>query len=61
MPGATPIALTAKDGSFNAKTEKASATLSTTGLSKGRHLVYVRGVDASGNPGPITAGFLKIK
>jgi carboxypeptidase T len=61
MPGATPIPLSAKDGAFNAKTEKASATLSTTGLSKGKHLVYVRGVDASGNPGPITAGFLKIK
>jgi carboxypeptidase T len=61
MPGATPIPLAAKDGSFNAKTEKVSATLSTTGLAKGKHLVYVRGVDASGNIGPVTATFLKIK
>lgn len=60
MPGATPIALSAKDGSYNAKTEKATATLSTTGLAKGKHLVYVRGVDAAGNIGPVTATFLKI-
>ncbi|MFZ5550457.1 MAG: M14 family metallopeptidase [Pseudomonadota bacterium] len=61
MPGATPIALSASDGSFNAKTEKATATLSTTGLSKGKHLVYVRGKDANGSTGPVTAVFLKIK
>jgi carboxypeptidase T len=61
MPGATPLALSAKDGSFNSKTEVASATLSTTGLSKGKHLVYVRGKDASGNFGAISAVFLKIK
>jgi carboxypeptidase T len=61
MPGATPIALSASDGSFNAKTEKAAATLSTTGLSKGKHLVYVRGKDAGGSTGPVTAVFLKIK
>lgn len=61
MPGATPVALSAKDGSFNSKTEVASATLSTTGLSKGKHLVYVRGKDASGNLGAVSAVFLKIK
>ena len=61
MPGATPIPLSAVDGAFNAKTEKANATLSTTGLSKGKHLVFVRGKDASGNFGPVEAVFLKLK
>jgi carboxypeptidase T len=60
MPGATPIALTAADGAFNAKTEKATVTLSTGTLSKGKHLVYVRGTDAAGNKGPVRAIFLKI-
>ncbi|MFO1339710.1 MAG: M14 family metallopeptidase, partial [Burkholderiaceae bacterium] len=61
MPGATPLNLSAKDGAFNAKTEGATGTLSTTGLSKGKHLVFVRGKDAAGNFGPVSAVFLKIK
>jgi carboxypeptidase T len=60
MPGATPIALTASDGTFDAKTEKATVTLATGSLSKGKHLVFVRGTDAAGNKGPVTAVFLKI-
>jgi len=60
MPGATPIALAAADGAFDAKTEKATVTLSTGTLAKGKHLVYVRGTDAAGNKGPVTAIFLKI-
>jgi carboxypeptidase T len=60
-PGATPLALAAKDGAYNAKTEKATTTLSTTGLSKGKHLVFVRGRDAAGNWGPVNATFLKIQ
>ncbi|MEK8032168.1 M14 family metallopeptidase [Ideonella sp. DXS29W] len=61
MPGASPKNMSAADGAFDAKTEKATLSLSTTGLSKGKHLVYVRGVDASGNKGPVSAVFLKIK
>ncbi|HEV8692316.1 MAG TPA: M14 family metallopeptidase [Ideonella sp.] len=61
MPGATPIALAAADGAYNAKTEKGTATLATGSLSKGKHLVFVRGKDAAGNFGPVSATFLKIK
>jgi hypothetical protein len=61
MPGATPLVLGPKDGAFNSKTEVASTTLSTTGLSQGKHLVFVRGKDAAGNLGAVSAVFLKIK
>lgn len=61
MPGAAPVALTAKDGSFNATTEVATGAVSTTGLSKGKHMMFVRGKDAAGNWGAITASFLVIK
>jgi carboxypeptidase T len=61
MPGATPVALTAKDGSFNASTEVTTGSISTTGLAKGKHMVFVRGRDTAGNWGPITASFLVIR
>jgi len=61
MPGATPLVLGPKDGAFDTKTELASATLSTNGLSKGKHLVFVRGKDAAGNQGAVSAVFLKIQ
>lgn len=48
-PGAVPWAMTATDGSFNAKTEGIRATISTSSLSLGKHLVYVRSRDASGS------------
>ncbi len=59
-PGATPIPLAAADGSFNSPTESLSGTLNTTGLSLGKHIVYVRARDASGQFGPVTAQFLVI-
>lgn len=58
--GATPITLAASDGSFNATTEAVSGTLNTTGLSLGKHLVFVRAQAASGQWGPVTAQFLNI-
>ncbi|MGQ5525300.1 M14 family metallopeptidase [Chitinimonas sp. PSY-7] len=58
--GATPIALAAKDGNFNAKTEDVTGTISTSSLSTGQHMVYVRSRDASGSWGAVTASFLKI-
>ena len=48
---ATPIALSASDGSFNSNNENVTGSISTTGLSQGAHTVYVQGTDASGNPG----------
>lgn len=58
--GATPITLAASDGSFNATTEAVSGTLNTTGLSLGKHMVFVRAQAASGQWGPVTAQFLNI-
>ncbi len=58
--GATPIALTASDGNFNATTEGLAGTLNTSGLTLGKHLVFVRAQAASGQWGPVTAQFLNI-
>lgn len=58
--GAVGIAMTASDGSFNATRETATASLGTTGLGVGRHIVYVQGTDASGLPGTPNAVLLNI-
>lgn len=58
--GAQPVSMTASDGAFNAPTENAQATLSTAGLADGRHIVFVRGIDTSGQAGPVSAVFLDI-
>ncbi|RQP23079.1 carboxypeptidase [Albitalea terrae] len=58
--GAVAIPLAASDGSFNSSTEGITGTLSTSGLSLGKHLVFVRAKVASGQWGPVTAQFLKI-
>jgi len=60
VSGATPIVLTPTDGSFNTTSEGVSGSLSTAGLAKGSHIVYVRARDASGQWGPVSAVFLKI-
>ncbi len=58
----TPIAypMTAVDGSFNQTIEAATANVDTSGLSQGRHMLFVRGQDAAGNWGPVSAAFLTI-
>ncbi len=58
--GATANAMTATDGSFNASSEGARATISTAGLSAGRHTIFVRGRDTSNNWGPVSAVFLNV-
>jgi carboxypeptidase T len=58
--GATPVPLVAADGAFDSPTESAMATLSTTGLAAGRHTVFVQGINANGQPGPVTAAFLDV-
>lgn len=58
--GASGIAMTASDGSFNSTRETVTASLGTTGLGTGRHLVYVQGTDASGKPGTPNAVLLTI-
>ncbi len=59
-PDAQPVPLQAADGSFNSVTEALSGSLDTSGLAPGRHLVYVRGQDASGAWGAVSAVFLNV-
>jgi carboxypeptidase T len=58
--GGTPVPMAAVDGSFSASSEAVSATIPTASLSVGRHLIYVRGVNAAGFTGPVTAAFLDV-
>jgi carboxypeptidase T len=60
VSGATPTALVATDGAFNAKTEGIRGTINTSSLSVGKHIVYVRSRDAGNNWGPFTAAFLQV-
>jgi carboxypeptidase T len=60
VSGATPKALTASDGSFNAKTETINGSINTSGLSVGKHIVFVRSRDVNGNWGAFSAIFLKV-
>jgi carboxypeptidase T len=59
-PVAIAHPMTAADGNFNQKVEGVVGTIDTTGLDLGRHMVFVRGQDASGNWGVISAAFLYI-
>jgi len=59
-PGAVLRPLAAADGSFDAVTEAVSGGIDTTGLAPGRHLVYVRGRDAAGAVGAVSAGWVTV-
>jgi carboxypeptidase T len=59
-PGATAIPMVAVDGSFNQTIENARADIATGSLSVGRHTLYVRGRDALGNVGPVSAIFFQV-
>jgi len=56
--GATPVAMTAADGSFNSTSEALEGTLDTTGLANHRHSIFIRAQDAAGNWGPVSAAFV---
>ncbi|AKH16381.1 M14 family zinc carboxypeptidase [Deinococcus soli (ex Cha et al. 2016)] len=58
--GGTARAMTAADGTFNAATESVQASVSTTGLSAGKHTVYVRARNNSGTYGPVSALFVTV-
>ncbi len=60
VSGATPTALSARDGAFSAKTEAIQGTINTSSLSVGKHIVYVRSRNASGNWGAFTSAFLRV-
>jgi len=56
----TPISypMSAVDGSFDSTSEAVTATIDTAGLTNGRHIIFVRGQDAAGNWGVVSATFL---
>ena len=60
VSGSTAIAMSASDGDFNSKIEAVEATLDTTGLSDGKHIIFVRGQDSDGNWGAFSAIFLNV-
>jgi len=59
-PTPVPIAMSPSDGSFNSSVENVAATVDTSGLSEGQHIIFVRGQDANGNWGAFSAIFLSI-
>ncbi len=58
----TPITqrMAAVDGAFDETIEVVEAGVDTTGLSGGRHIIYVRGRDADGHWGALGAVFLNV-
>ncbi len=58
----TPIAypMVATDGNFNQPIEAVRATIDTSALTHGRHIIYVRGRDAANNWGAVSAVFLYV-
>ncbi len=59
-PAPAAHAMTPSDGAFDSKIEDVQAVINTSSLGLGRHTVFVRGRDASGNWGPVSAAFLYI-
>jgi hypothetical protein len=58
--GGTAIPMNAQDGSFNATSEIVNASIDTSGLSVGRHTVFVRGRDSANNWGATTAAWITV-
>ncbi len=58
--GGIPIPMSPLDGVFNEPTEAVQAHVDTTGMTRGRYLVYVRGQDADGFWGPFSAAFVRL-
>jgi hypothetical protein len=58
--GGTAIPMSAQDGAFDSPAEAARIALDTSGLSMGRHLIFVRGRNAAGHWGPPTAQWLTV-
>lgn len=56
----TSMALNSADGVFDSPSENVTATIDTTGLTTGRHTLFMEGQDAAGNWGVPTALFFWI-
>ena len=59
--GAAPIAMAASDGAFNTSREQAVVNINTAGLAPGKHVVFVRGTDASGTAGAPRAIYFTVR
>jgi hypothetical protein len=59
--GSTAIPMSPSDGSFNQTVENVTASINTSGWSQGRHILFIRGKDANGNWGAVSAIFLTIE
>ena len=60
-PNGTGFQMKAIDNSFDSKQETVQYALDTTGLSPGRHTIYIVGKDTGGNEGVFSAVFLDIE
>jgi hypothetical protein len=58
--GSTAYPMAAADGSFNSKIEGVTASIDTSSLTGGRHILFVRGQDINGNWGAMSAIFLEV-
>lgn len=58
--GASAIAMSDVDGTLDSANESFEATISTEGLADGKYLIAVRGKDADGNWGAVSAGFIMV-
>lgn len=59
--GAVALAMRASDGTFGSSREQAVVNIDTRNLAYGRHVVYVRGIDASGRPGTPSAIYFNVR
>jgi carboxypeptidase T len=59
--GGTPLALSATDGAFDETVETVQGPVSALDAAPGWHLVFVRGQDANGNWGPVSALFVEME
>ena len=55
-----PIPMTAADGAFDASVEIVSGSVDSSTLSLGRHTIFIRGQDAAGNWGVVSALFINV-
>jgi hypothetical protein len=60
IDGAVTYPMEASDGSFNSKSEGIKASIDTSQLSAGRHILFVESMDADGNWGVPSAIFLTV-
>jgi hypothetical protein len=58
--GAQAIPMEASDGDFDSPIENVDGMQPTDGLDPGQHIVYVRGLEANGYWGPVSAAFFDL-